>query len=105
MQLKESVKALGVSPELLLAVIVADEVFTLHEIDFVITSLCDSKHQAAHSLHYAGNAFDIRIRHIPTKEQIDSIVAQLKTSLTADYQVILEKDHIHIEYQPVYHMS
>jgi len=102
MKLKENVKCLGIKPELLLAVIIAESVFRTYEVEFVITSIADGKHQATNSKHYSGNAFDVRIKNIPTKETLDYIIHSLKSNLTKDYRVILESDHIHIDYNPVY---
>ena len=102
MMLKESVKLNGIKPELILSILIANEVYQLHEIEFVITSVCDSKHSATNSLHYSGNAFDIRISNIPTKEMIDQIYLEIRKRLTKDFQAILETDNIHIEYQPIF---
>jgi hypothetical protein len=101
MELKQSVKPLGIKTEIILAVFIASEVYKSFEVDFVITSISDGKHAQQHSLHYSGNAFDIRIRNIPEKQMIDQIFLEIRRRLTKDYQVILESTHIHIEYQPV----
>lgn len=102
MELKQGVKSMGIRPEIILAVFIASEVYKSFEIDFIITSISDGKHAQQHSLHYSGNAFDIRIKNIPDKKIIDSVFLEIRKRLTKDYQVILEPTHIHIEYQPVY---
>jgi hypothetical protein len=48
------------------------------------------------SLHYRGFAVDLRL---PTDNK-EEIRAELAASLGAEYDVILEIDHIHIEYDP-----
>jgi len=55
------------------------------------------------SLHYSGCAVDIRIRDpykgvdlFDAKEAVDL----LNKHLSIDFDVILESDHIHMEYQP-----
>ena len=47
------------------------------------------------SLHYQGKAFDLRTWHV-----IEEVAKQLRTYLGKDYDVIVEKDHIHVEYDP-----
>lgn len=66
--------------------------------DFVITSLCDGRH-SKNSLHYFGNAFDIRTRHLSEEEKQD-VVVLLAKMLGKDYDVVLESDHIHVEFDP-----
>lgn len=100
MFLKESVRLTGIKNELLLAIIIANDVYKSFEVDFVITSVCDGKHIQSHSLHYSGNAFDIRIRNIPNKQMIDDIFLEIRKRLTKDFQAVLEKDYIHVEFQP-----
>ncbi len=102
MELKQGVKSMGLKSELILAVFIASEVYKSFEVDFVITSITDGKHSQQHSLHYSGNAFDIRIKNIPDKKMIDDIFLEIRRRLTNDFQVILEPTHIHIEYQPCF---
>lgn len=63
-----------------------------------ITSLLDGRHSIK-SKHYTGNAFDIRISKY-TPFELKALVKALKIALGTNYDVILEKDHIHIEYDP-----
>jgi hypothetical protein len=102
MELKQGVKPLGITTEIILAVLIASEVYKSFEVDFVVTSITDGKHSQQHSLHYSGNAFDIRIKNIPDKKMIDEIFLEIRRRLTNDYQVVLEPTHIHIEYQPAF---
>jgi len=66
-----------------------------------ITSAADGKHMAK-SLHYVNRAFDVRIRNIVG--DIDAEAAlwceRLRSTLGKDYDVVLEGDHIHIEFDP-----
>ena len=99
MQIKDnSVRITGVRSELLLAMIIANEVYTAHHKEFVITSLLDGKHSET-SLHYTGCAFDCRIYEESINE---SIVKDLKHKLNHHYDVVLEGNHIHVEFQPRY---
>ncbi len=55
------------------------------------------------SLHYKGFAIDIRTYNLPGGCQgsvVKKIVQELKIKLGYNYDVILETDHIHIEYDP-----
>ena len=85
----------GMSVELLFALTVAAMLYREHAERLVVTHLTDGKHMVS-SLHYTGNAGDIRLpkRHPTMIEQ------ELSKRLGKDYDVILHKTHIHIEYQP-----
>ena len=63
--------------------------------EIVITSTYEGNHNPG-SLHYANDAFDMRI---PSWPGVDSYSA-IKEALGDDYDVVLEPDHIHIEYDP-----
>ena len=98
MILKEGVKIQGISTELLFGLNVADGVYKDHGQELTITSLLDGKHSST-SLHYSGNAGDLRTRDVP-KELHQPIRDDIKSKLGIDFDVILESDHIHMEYQP-----
>jgi hypothetical protein len=66
--------------------------------DTIITSGNDATHSAA-SLHYKDMALDFRTRHVTTAV-LAVIVAEIKTKLGNNYDVIIESDHLHIEYDP-----
>jgi len=66
--------------------------------DLVITSCRDSVH-SKNSLHYVGQAFDIRIWSVP-KNEIVFLCKVIKKQLGKDFDVVYEKDHIHTEYDP-----
>lgn len=101
MQLKASVTFHGITSEMLLGIIIVNSIFQKNNYELVITSITDSKHSLT-SLHYAGNAIDIRISNIPPAN-IDFLINELKNSLGSNFDVVHEIDHIHIEYQPKYH--
>lgn len=67
-------------------------------VDIVITSGTDGKHMKG-SKHYSGDALDLRRSNIPTK-LLDTYLTRLRGRLGEDYDVVLEKDHIHVEYDP-----
>ena len=62
--------------------------------ELVITSTYEGTHSAG-SLHYANLAIDIRL---PAAD--GGVVRHLKAVLLDDYDVVLEHNHIHIEYDP-----
>lgn len=88
----------NLSPQMVLGMVIASDLYSRHGQDVVITSINDGNHSTT-SLHYSGNAVDLRI-HYFTEEQTESVFNALKSILTIDFDVVLEKDHIHLEYQP-----
>jgi len=99
MKLKEGVKIQGISTELLFALNVADQVYREYDLGgMVVTSLLDGRHSST-SLHYSGNAADLRTRNLGP-DASESVRDDIKDRLGIDYDVILESDHIHVEYQP-----
>lgn len=98
MKLKPSVKIMGISPELVVGLMAVQKVFDTFGIEMVITSVTDSKHSST-SLHYSGNAADIRTRNIATRDLM-AVRTHIANALPNDFDVILETDHIHLEFQP-----
>ena len=66
-----------------------------------VTSANDSQHSDI-SLHYKNKAFDIRIRNIVGDETSEAQlwVERMKLALGRDYDIVLERDHIHVELDP-----
>jgi hypothetical protein len=99
LRLKDDVRVYGIRPEILLALIMADQVYTSFGIrETWVTSVSEGQHKAG-SFHYKGLAFDLRISNIPTAG-LGAVHAKLKEVLGKDFDVLLEKDHIHVEYDP-----
>jgi hypothetical protein len=63
--------------------------------ELVITSTFEGNHSPG-SLHYCNDAVDIRS---PGK-RIQKVQNDIKERLGKDYDVVLESDHIHVEYDP-----
>lgn len=63
-----------------------------------ITSANDGKHMKG-SKHYVNAALDIRTMDMK-RELWEPFAASIRTILGKDYDVIVEKDHIHIEHDP-----
>jgi hypothetical protein len=98
LSLKAGVRIAGMRPEILLAAVAAMEVYNTAGHDLTITACVDRKH-ATGSLHYAGAAIDIRTRDLPPAD-VQKVLAQIKACVGDDFDVLLETDHIHIEFQP-----
>lgn len=99
MKIKDGVKLDKLTPQLVLAIAIAGQVYLdVVKKEMVITSISDGKHMKG-SKHYIGNGVDTRIRDLTPLEQANVLVG-LKTSLGLNYDVVLEIDHFHIEYDP-----
>ena len=94
MQLKPGVRTFGARPELVLALVIANEVYAMHGQSMVVTSITEGVHSRA-SIHYTGGAADLRLT--PKAPEICGV---LRERLGDDFDVVLEPDHIHIEWQP-----
>ena len=100
LQFKNGVTLTGVQNEILFIIDVIQRYFDVFipDKDFVITSLTDGKHMKG-SLHRKGLALDMRTRTLDRKE-IDYFVTWFRDGFEKGYDLVVEKDHIHIEYDP-----
>jgi len=98
MILKENIKINGVKPELTLVLSIADKIWSNHNQELVVTELTGGKHGTA-SLHYVGLAADLRTRYFSDEEK-EIVASELRKALGENYDVVVEKTHIHIEFQP-----
>jgi len=94
---KSSVNLEGLSWRMFWAALKAEIVLTSYGAELVITSALDGKHMDG-SLHYKGLAIDVRSRDVSGREP--SIARDLRAALGSDYDVVIEPDHFHIEYDP-----
>ncbi len=91
---------------MMFALRVAEAVYDELSTDLVITS--GDERGARHSLtslHYSGNAVDIRTHNLPMPSAARDVMWKILSRLNIDYDVLLESqgtsnEHIHIEYQP-----
>lgn len=98
-EFKAGVNIFGIRPELILAMLVAEQAYEKYEYDFVVTSITDGEHRKD-SLHYVGAAFDCRTKHMEALD-VFKVTNEIKSKLPADtFDIIPEDDHIHIEFQP-----
>ena len=121
MKLKEAVIPRGLKPQTLLAIFIAEQVYTENGFKLVLTSMGEGyKGDGVHgdnSYHYDGYAFDIRVRsgNYPSSEYPDHAMAvvmaqQIRQRIGAGYDVIFGEDvnhmnHMHIEYNSRQHES
>jgi hypothetical protein len=104
LSVKQGASVRGLRPEIIMAVIVAAGVYAEYEKPCVLTEGTGGKHRK-HSLHNKGLAIDLRVRDPEGKwelsqEQVEEIVMKLSYRLGAEFQVVNEYDHIHIEFDP-----
>lgn len=93
MKIKEGVRLKGIQPEMSVALQVANSLFVESREELVITSVSDGFHMAG-SLHYAGHAVDLR------RPIVSELAQELARRLGEEFDVVLEEDHIHVEYDP-----
>jgi len=79
-----------------IAITIAEQVYAEYGKELVWTSANDARHSVT-SLHYNGDAGDFRIY-----DDVDmvSVRNEIKRRLNIDYDIILEGNHLHIEFQP-----
>ena len=92
--IKNGVDLRGLSPQMAIAYTIACRCYGQY--DCVITSASDGKH-GPNSLHYKGQALDLRTRHI-NGQGLQLVVDKLKEALGSQFDVVLEADHIQIEF-------
>jgi hypothetical protein len=91
----------NLSEEMLIALGVCYALMNTMGLNFVVTSGAepDPVHKT-NSLHYSGKAIDIRIREWP-KDMAEEVTRRLKKILDiVGFDVVLEGNHIHLEYDP-----
>ena len=92
----------GLKPEITCTFVVIDKVLDEYQLDGILSSAIDRKHGWG-SLHYVGLGIDVTwpgFQITTTQEKRQSVRDALKYRLGPNYDVVLELDHIHIEYQP-----
>jgi len=91
-------KVKGMQTEVLLAMVITNELLLkMFKKDLTLTSVTDS--HTPPSLHPKGQAFDMRIWGISGVEQV-KFKSELSQLLGDEYDVVIEKDHIHVEFDP-----
>jgi len=93
-------KVKGMQPEILLAVIIANDLMerTFNR-GLTLTSVTDSHKDKPSSLHNVGMAFDMRTWEMSGNEKA-KFSSELRNLLGEEYDVVEEGNHIHIEFDP-----
>ena len=98
MKFKANVNLNGAQGVIINAMSQVDFIYSNFGQELVVTSVMDGVH-SKNSLHYKGLAFDTRTWYF-TKSVLEDLLVCLRIALGSDYDVVLEKDHFHIEYDP-----
>lgn len=97
LRLKEGVSLRKLSPQATLLAVVMDQIYQANGIrDCVITSGDDGKHRPD-SKHYKGDALDFRTRDLTSAKQV-KVVAEARAALGRHFDIVLESDHVHAEF-------
>ena len=94
---KPGVRIDGLKPEAFFGMMLCAGFFKDAGQVFTVTSVCEGKHKQT-SLHYFGQAFDIRTRDLRNVTPA-WVSERLLEVLGSQFQVIVEPDHIHVEFQ------
>jgi hypothetical protein len=78
---------------------IAAVVYAEQHAELVVTGAVEFGHSVT-SLHQYGRACDYRTHHLPSKATAIAIADELRQRLGSDYDVVLESDHIHVEFDP-----
>lgn len=98
LSLKTGANPVGMTPQIIFAIIVAEDIYADEGFDLVVTSINDSQH-ADTSRHWSGDAVDLRTREF-SGDIARRIVEKLRRALPRHYLVLFESNHIHISYKP-----
>ena len=88
----------GLRPEMVVALIVIRDAFFDAGENCVITSGIEGRHGRA-SLHLVGAALDFRTGGMP-RELASEIATEIREGLGLDFDVVVERTHLHVEWQP-----
>jgi len=95
MLIKAGVDISRLNREIRRALSKVDKLLSGFDQELVITSTFEGNHGAG-SLHYSNDAFDVRYPDPPVEELISLICV----NLGMDFDVVMEKHHVHIEFDP-----
>jgi len=96
MKVKKGVVLFGLQIEMQPVLISADEIWKENNQVLVVTETVGGIHSPP-SLHPYGYAVDLRSRYF-RKKKLPAIAAKLRKALGPDYDVIVHRTHIHVEY-------
>lgn len=98
MRIKKGVDVFGLKPEMVIVSLVVNDVCHMHGVECCLTSVRDgSPKRSPKSLHRFGFASDYSIQGVKNKPVF---AEDIRSRLPDDYDVVLESDHVHVEYDP-----
>jgi len=96
MKLKKGVKCGQFARAVMITV--ANDVYKDYGKELVITSMAEGRHSYG-SIHFSENAIDTRTRYFDDFTKL-AVADDIRTRLGDDFDVVVENNHLHIEYQP-----
>jgi hypothetical protein len=97
LSIKQGVDLTGVQSEMTIASLIVYGIFDKHGSPSVITSGRDGHHRT--NVHYLGYALDFRTRHM-NPDSLPQIQSEIAAALGPQFDVVLEDDHLHVEFDP-----
>jgi hypothetical protein len=97
MILKKCVTLINMKPQMLIALMVSNQIFSDQGFTMFVKAVCNNEH-ASDSLHYNGLAVDISTLAIH-KNMVEKMANAIRDALTGEFNVFVEVDNIHIEYR------
>jgi hypothetical protein len=97
-EIKPGVCLIGLQPQMARGAMALAGVYRQRGFTPVITSAVDGTH-SPNSRHYRGLALDFRTRNVPA-DQRQVLRDSIATALGTDFDVVLEADHLHVEWDP-----
>lgn len=107
--LKAGVSLDKLTPQALFGMVVLDQILESKQRDLVVTSagqeVAERQPGAKQihkfgSLHYSGRAFDFRTSTLPSPASVQDVIAMARIRLGPEFDVVMEADHGHVEYDP-----
>jgi hypothetical protein len=98
MQIKQGASISGLQPEMAVALQVCASVYNKFGIEMVVTEGTAGRHSPK-SRHYLGFAVDLRTWNV-RRSKLDDLARQVRAALGKDFWVLLEADHMHVEFRP-----
>lgn len=105
MKLKPGVSLKGMTPQMVVAMIVVRDAYGSVDLEPTITSCNDGKHgeNSLHSRDGMCRAMDVRSKPLLTSPAKHAMLAQLRSDLGEEFDVVLENEgedneHFHIEW-------
>ena len=99
MDIKAGVNMNGIQLVMRQVLVEAEKIWNDYGVALVITSCVDGTHSAG-SYHYYGLAVDFRTRSFDSTAAVKLAAERLRRALGINYDVVIEKNHLHVEYDP-----